>query len=164
MKMREMIMSVQWRHRDTRRVLSAPPPGPVTVTGVQMPTGYPWDVVTIEYLAAGAPGTSHECWAQGCKAPELEAMLARTLNVTQELLKEQESRMQPTKALWCEQGGHPFSEKDPDVQVLTITGRDADGKTVEESRTSCGECAALARTRLGKVRNAQASELPSGDA
>lgn len=64
--------------------------------------------------------------------------------------------MQPTQALWCEQGGHAFSEKDPDVQVLTIAGRGPDGKTVEESRTSCGECAALAKTRLGQARNQQA--------
>lgn len=93
-------------------------------------------------------------------------MLASTLNVTQELLarKEKEGPMQPTQALWCEQGGHSFSEKDPDVQVLTISGRDQDGKPVEESRTSCGECAALAKTRLGKVRNSRVTELPSGDA
>ncbi len=61
--------------------------------------------------------------------------------------------MKPTQALWCEQGGHSFSEKDPDVQVLTIAGRGNDGQTVEESRTSCGECAALAKTRLGQARN-----------
>lgn len=102
------------------------------------------------------------CCAQGCRAPELEAMLASTLNVTQELLtqREKEAQMDPTKALWCEQGGHSFSEKDPDFQVLTITGRDKEGKQVTESRTICGPCAAQTKTNLGSARNSQVSELP----
>jgi hypothetical protein len=80
------------------------------------------------------------------------------------MLEKKGAQMKPTQALWCEQGGHSFSEKDPDVQVLTISGRGPDGQPVEESRTSCGECAALAKTRLGKARNAQASQLPAGEA
>ena len=37
-------------------------------------------------------------------------------------------------------------------------------QAVEESRTSCGECASLAKTRLGKARNNPAPQLPSSDA
>jgi hypothetical protein len=106
------------------------------------------------------------CREKGCQAPEL-ATLARHLSeqahYVLDTMEGKETQMQPTRALWCEQGGHPFSEKDPDVQVLTITGKDADGKVVEESRTSCGECATAAKTRLGKVRNSQATVLPPGE-
>jgi hypothetical protein len=113
-------------------------------------------------------GALPECRERGCQATEL-AMLARHLSAQAhevlETLEKREVQMKPTQALWCEQGGHSFSEKDPDVQVLTIAGRGPDGQTVEESRTSCGECATLAKTRLGKARNnAPVSELPAGDA
>jgi hypothetical protein len=111
-------------------------------------------------------GALASCAAHGCQAPEL-ATLARHLSEqaheTLGLLERERTQMKPTQALWCEQGGHSFSEKDPDVQVLTIQGRGPDGQPVEESRTSCGECAALAKTRLGKVRNSRASELAPSD-
>lgn len=93
-------------------------------------------------------------------------MLASTLNVTQELLADQEKeakRMEPTRALWCEQGGHAFSEKDPDFQVLSITGKDKEGKQVTESRTICGPCADKTKTTLGSARNAPAAGLTEGE-
>jgi hypothetical protein len=111
-------------------------------------------------------GATASCTTRGCQAPELAA-LARRLSdqghETLEILSRKEVQMQPTQALWCEQGGHSFSEKDPDVQVLTITARGPDGQQTEESRTSCGECAALAQTRLGKARNQQISSLPPSE-
>ena len=76
-------------------------------------------------------------------------------------LAEKEAQMDPTRALWCEQGGHSFSEKDPDFQVLTITGRDKEGKQVTESRTICGPCAAQTKTSLGSARNNPVPELPA---
>lgn len=110
-------------------------------------------------------GATPVCCKQGCRAPELEAMLTSTLNVTQELLctKEKEAQMEPTRALWCEQGGHSFSEKDPDFQVLTITGRDKEGKQVTESRTICGPCAAQTKTNLGSARNNPSAELAASE-
>jgi len=124
-----------------------------------------WNPVTpgAYYVKGALP----ECRDRGCQATEL-AMLARHLSdqghEVLEMLEKKEAQMQPTQALWCEQGGHSFSEKDPDVQVLTITARDPEtGQPVTESRTSCGECAAAAKTRLGKARNnAPVSELPPG--
>ena len=111
-------------------------------------------------------GATPVCCDQGCRAPELEAMLASTLNITQELLiqREKETQMDPTKSLWCEQGGHSFSEKDPDFQVLSITGKDKEGKQVTESRTICGPCAVQTKTTLGGARNSQVSELGSAAA
>jgi hypothetical protein len=107
-------------------------------------------------------GAGHACQKQGCRAEELEAMLASTLNVTQELLREKEGKMEPTRALWCEQGGHSFSEKDPGMQVLSITGKNKEGDKVTESRTICGPCAEQTKTNLGGARNVPAS-LPGAD-
>lgn len=112
-------------------------------------------------------GAISSCRNQGCQAPALAA-LARQLSDQEhavlEILNRRGEQVQPTQALWCEQGGHSFSEKDPDVQVLTITARGPDGQPVTESRTSCGECAAAAKTRLGKARNNNpVSELSPSD-
>jgi hypothetical protein len=105
----------------------------------------------------GIKNATAACAQQGCQAPELAALARRLSDQAHEALEMLETKkgqvMQPTRSLWCEQGGHSFSEKDPDLQVLTISGRGPDGVAVEESRTSCGECAALAKTRLGKARN-----------
>jgi hypothetical protein len=92
-------------------------------------------------------------------------LLARNASdVARNLLEMTErTAMEPTKALWCEQGGHSFSEKDPDFQVLTIQGKDKEGKPVSESRTICGPCAAKTKTNLGSARNAPVTELPDGE-
>jgi hypothetical protein len=106
-------------------------------------------------------GALLECRERGCQATEL-AMLARHLSdqahEVLETLERKEAQMQPTQALWCEQGGHSFSEKDPDAQVLTISG-----KTVEESRTICGACAEKTKTRIGSTQNSPVSQLPAGE-
>jgi hypothetical protein len=105
------------------------------------------------------------CRDQGCRAPELAALarhVSEQARETLDILDKKGTQMQPTQALWCEQGGHSFSEKDPDVQVIAITARGPDGQQMTESRTSCGECAAAAKTRLGKARNRQAAELSPG--
>jgi hypothetical protein len=112
---------------------------------------------------AHVKGPVPNCRLNGCQAPELHAMLASTLNVTQELLAKKESAMEPTKALWCEQGGHSFSEKDPDLQVLSISGKDKEGKPVTESRTLCGPCASQAKVNLGSARNSPPAQVLAGE-
>lgn len=112
-----------------------------------------WKPVDFEPKFA-VKGATPACCNEGCQAPALAALsrrLSEHAHEVLETLEKKEGLMQPTRALWCEQGGHPFSEKDPDIQVLTIAGRGPDGQPVEESRTSCGECAAIAKTRLGKA-------------
>lgn len=111
-------------------------------------------------------GATPACRDQGCRAPELAALarhLSDQAHTVLETLERKREQMKPTQALWCEQSGHAFSEKDPDVQVLTITARGPDGQPVEESRTSCGECAAIAKTKLGKVRNSRPSQISPAD-
>ena len=146
--------------------------GPVNVTYVSGGTGGSagggggsgtWTPVVPNSAYIRCP--SEACRGQGCRAEELEGMLASTLNITQELLarQEKESRMEPTRALWCEQGEHSFSEKDPGLQVMTIQGRDEEGKPVSESRTLCGPCAAKMKVSLRSDRNASVTELPPAD-
>lgn len=115
--------------------------------------------------AAYVRGATAGCQAQGCAAPELAGLARNASEVARNLMEmmERTTTMEPTKALWCEQGGHSFSEKDPDFQVLTITGKDKEGKPVTESRTICGPCAAKTKTSLGSTRNVPVTELPHGE-
>lgn len=53
----------------------------------------------------------------------------------------------PCQALWCEEGGHAFSERDPGMKVVVISGTDDAGAPVDESRTMCGGCAPQVNVR-----------------
>lgn len=111
-------------------------------------------------------GALPACKKDGCQAPELAALCRQLSEQERELLEvlqRKEEQVEPTRALWCEQGEHSFSEKDPGMQVMTIQGKDDEGKPVSESRTLCGPCAVKARTNLGKPRNAPSAELPPVD-
>lgn len=118
--------------------------------------------------SAYVTGAIPACKKDGCQAPELAA-LARKVSEQErellELLQRKEEQMEPTRALWCEQSGHSFSEKDPDFKVMSITGKDEDGKPVSESRTICGPCAVKTQMTLGSTRNvpAPAAELRAGE-
>lgn len=110
-------------------------------------------------------GAVPACRERGCVAPEMARMLQSLSSHEREvmrILQEKGTPMEPTKALWCEQGGHSFSEKDPDYQVLSISGKDKDGKPVTESRTLCGPCASQAKVNLGSARNNPAAQIPAG--
>jgi len=111
---------------------------------------------------------TQSCRERGCQAPELAA-LARHLSdeahkTLETMLNRKEGQqMEPTRALWCEQGDHSFSEKDPDLQVITMQRRGPEGEKVEESRTTCGKCAAIVMNRIGQAQNTTVSPLPQGD-
>ena len=49
-----------------------------------------------------------------------------------------------SKALWCDQGGHAFSERDPGRQHVSVTvvADDGSGQELQETRDMCGACAA----------------------
>jgi hypothetical protein len=103
------------------------------------------------------------CAASRCQAPVLAELVQRLSDQQHEVLdtlNRKEAKMEPTRALWCEQGDHSFSEKDPDMQVLTMQRKGPDGDKVTESRTTCGKCAAIVMTRIGHAQNAtSAAEL-----
>lgn len=46
-----------------------------------------------------------------------------------------------SRALWCDSGGHAFSERDPGRQRITVQVLDDDGNEQEDFREFCGECA-----------------------
>lgn len=118
--------------------------------------------------SAYVTGAIPACRKYGCQAPELAELCRRISDQQHELfdvLRAKEEQMEPTRALWCEQSGHSFSEKDPDFKVMSITGKDEDGKPVSESRTICGPCAVKTQMTLGSTRNvpAPAAELRAGE-
>jgi hypothetical protein len=97
------------------------------------------------------------CVANGCRAPELAALarhISDQAHVALGLLDKRGEQMEPTRSLWCEQGDHSFSEKDPDMQVIAMQRKGPDGEKVTESRTTCGKCAAIVMNRIGQAQNA----------
>lgn len=67
------------------------------------------------------------------------------LTGAQELTALLTGRNQMSQALWCDSGGHAFSERDPGRQRIAITVLDEEtGEERMESRDFCGECAAKA--------------------
>jgi hypothetical protein len=60
---------------------------------------------------------------------------------TQAILNRQgKKEMTVSAALWCDQGGHAFSERDPERQEFTRASYDADGHRVESVFSVCGSC------------------------
>lgn len=54
----------------------------------------------------------------------------------------QMGRQHMSQALWCDNGGHAFSERDPGRQRISIAVLDEDTEKERlESRDFCGECA-----------------------
>jgi len=70
-----------------------------------------------------------------------------------------------SQALWCDQGAHAFSARDPGRQEWVVREYDDDaGAMVEETRTACSECARQVGAVRGapKTRPAQAIAAPAG--
>lgn len=68
------------------------------------------------------------------------ALIAQIAEMEKKMMQMQVSA-EFTPALWCEQGGHAFSGRDPRKQLVIVRGADSDGNPVEEARTACGQCA-----------------------
>jgi len=63
-------------------------------------------------------------------------------------------------ALWCDQGGHAFSERDPGRQRITVNTLDEDENEVQVAKDFCGACAAQSGlTTPRKTRPAVAGSL-----
>lgn len=70
-----------------------------------------------------------------------------------------------SQALWCDQGGHAFSERDPGRQRVNVNMLDDDGNEVEMAKDLCGECAvAIGITTPRKTRSAPAITATVQDA
>lgn len=78
---------------------------------------------------------------------------ARAFLVQAQQAIEQTSRSSMSVALWCDQGGHAFSERDPGRQRIKVNTLDDNEVEVEVTKDFCGDCAAQAGlTRPRKTR------------
>lgn len=86
------------------------------------------------------PGADFACRKGGCQL----ARMQETLKASAAVLAEHLGRSHMSRAMWCDQGGHAFSEKDPGRQHLsmTIVADDGSGRELQEARDICGQCAA----------------------
>jgi hypothetical protein len=85
--------------------------------------------------AAYVERVSPLCAGSGCQFSGAQQIL----NQAREVL---ESRDHMSAALWCDQGGHAFSERDPGRQRITVNTLDEETeREVQISKDFCGGCA-----------------------
>ncbi len=77
------------------------------------------------------------CQNYGCQLHQAQ----RTLDQARELI---ETRNNMSAALWCDQGGHAFSERDPGRQRITVNTLDENEQEAVVSKDFCGDCAVKA--------------------
>lgn len=85
-----------------------------------------------------APAKS--CVSGGCQYTVSRQLLGQMSDALNQMGKSGMS-----SALWCDSGGHAFSERDPGRQRISITVLDEEsGEEKMEARDFCGECAEAA--------------------
>lgn len=104
------------------------------------PPGYhpappPVDQRTDAYVARAHP----QCQDRGCQY----ATAAGLLEAAGQALTEG-NREHMSQALWCDQGGHAFSERDPGRQRISVEILDDSGTEHSQFRDLCGDCAKTA--------------------
>lgn len=73
----------------------------------------------------------------GCQLSQALSIARATENIISGL-----GRNSMSQALWCDQGGHAFSERDPGRQRISVDVLNEDTEEIEsETRDLCGECA-----------------------
>lgn len=78
-------------------------------------------------------------------------------------INEHTGRSSMSQALWCDQGGHAFSERDAGRQRIAVQVLDDDGVEQSETRDLCSECAEKAGL-LKKRQTRPAAALPAAPA
>lgn len=81
-------------------------------------------------------GADRACAAGGCMLGSAAGLLQQARDVI-----ESNGRTGMSAALWCDQGGHAFSERDPGRQRISVTVLDDEGEEKQEARDLCGSCA-----------------------
>src|ERR1700679_3738964 len=93
--------------------------------------------MTVPRRDAYVEGASPVCQGQGCKVGTAERILKQAIG-----LLEERDRNHMSAALWCDQGGHAFSERDPGRQRVTVNTLDEETeREVTVAKDFCGECA-----------------------
>jgi len=75
------------------------------------------------------------CRFDGCQLGRATAIISEAQTII-------DGRNHMSQALWCDQGGHAFSERDPGRQRITVNVIDEDTEAETQiSKDFCGECA-----------------------
>ncbi len=98
----------------------------------------------------------YACRNRGCQM----AAVGPTLKASAAALEELTGRKKMSQALWCDQAGHAFSERDPGRQRISVTVLDADGAEKQEARDLCGDCAASSGLLAPRVTRPQLAASP----
>lgn len=77
------------------------------------------------------------CLSGGCVVGQAAGLLEQARRIVEE-----GSRNSMSAALWCDQGGHAFSERDPGRQRIKVSVLDDDETEIEVAKDFCGACAA----------------------
>lgn len=101
--------------------------------------------------------------AAGCRRGGCQFGQAGTLLAAARTIVENGRRSNMSSALWCDQGGHAFSERDPGRQRISITVLDENEEEKQEARDFCGDCAQAAGL-LNKRRTRPAAPALAMDA
>lgn len=106
-----------------------------------------------------------QCAASGCLLPEARRLLA----TAQEIAKMKE-RTPVSQALWCDQGNHPFSARDPKKEhwdregpnPAYKPGSDRD-ETIKIPWDVCGNCVGQINARMAAIEaEMQQPQAPAG--
>lgn len=73
---------------------------------------------------------------------------------------EEGSRGSMSAALWCDQGGHAFSERDPGRQRISVSTLDDDEREVNLTKDFCGDCASKAGLTAPRKTRAEIAYTP----
>lgn len=115
-------------------------------------------------MALNPMEADYSCLTKGCQLRQALVTLGRAAEMQQraELMVTTARRDNMSRALWCDSGGHAFSERDPGRQRVTVQVLDDDGTEHEDFREFCGECAEKAGLLRKRVTRPQAA-LPVSD-
>lgn len=96
-----------------------------------------------------------ECKA-GCKLAEARALLAAAEKLVGKTIKGETV----SQALWCDQGGHAFSARDPKSEHWTREVKNDKGEIVSVPWDVCGQHMSAINNRLAALE----AEIAHGDA
>ncbi len=88
----------------------------------------------------------HEC-AGGCKLAEARKLLASA----QKLVGRTAEGAIVSQALWCDQGGHAFSARDPKAEHWERQGQNDKGEKITIPWDVCGEHMAAINARMAAI-------------
>lgn len=108
------------------------------------------ELVASGYAAAGAgpADCAPQCAARGCQFEQAQQMLAKAqhaLETTKRLMRIDEAgEATMSRAMWCDVGGHAYSENDPKAEQWKKRRRDPEtGQPQEVLMDVCGPCVEL---------------------